>query len=327
VSKDKRSNFCLYGTERGKIYNFYQISSAGLSTKRNNVCKEIFEAYNRCIENEVELHTIDNKIGMPFKPNMAKWNPSDIWAANILFEQEICNLLKKCTNMNELNDCINRFFRTRDLVGISLKKVVKDDINIIINHLTDPPIYNFKQVKVSSKSLNTISVDIIANCKSYAFGNKLESMTIRSFDTNRSSDISGEIKGKSAQQGKISLTQINRILHSYGIETVPTIKSSKYNPDDYEPLSDMSDDELQSEIELINNLVISRYGDVTSNSLDKNVSRGRLYSKYQSLYLAWILSDVSDKIILNKIISDMFYYALSIKFDGIRTPMYVRVID
>jgi hypothetical protein len=315
VSKLKRSNFCLYSTKR---YNFYQISSYSYS-KKNNVCKEIFNAYNKCIKSE----------NLPFPPNMAKWNPSDIWAANILLEYDICNRLRSCNNMNELNECINSFFRSRDLVGISLKKVVKDDINIIINHMTDPPVYKFNSVKVSENSLNTISVDIVANINSFAFNKKIEYMTIRSFDTSKGSDISGEVKGISAQQGKISLTQINKILLSYGIETVPTIKASdsNRNPHDYEPLSKLTDEELQTEIDLINQLVIAKYGNVTSKSIDKKLSRGRLYSKYQSLYLAWILSDISDRILLNKIISDMFYYALSIKFDGIRTPMYVRVID
>lgn len=322
VSKVKRSNFCLYGTERGKIYNFYQISSFSMSKKKYNVCKEIFNAYDRCIKAEV-------KNGLPFPPNLAKWNPSDIWAANCIMEQEICESLKKCMNMDDLNNCINRFFRLRDLVGISLKKVIGNDINIIINHLTDPPIYKFNSVKVSEKSLNTISVDVVADVSSFAFGDKkLEYMTVRSFDSSRGSDISGEVKGISAQQGKISLTQINKILYNYGVETVPTIKtSSKYNPDDYEPLSDLTDEELEKEIDLINNLVVSRYGNITSGSKDKTISRGRLYSKYQALYLAWILSDITDKRLLDKIISDMFYYALSIKFDGIRTPMYVRVID
>ena len=327
VNKDKKSNFCLYGN---KAYKFYQISSAGLEKLPNNVCKEIFDAYTRCIK----------KLKLPFKPNMAKWNPSDIWAANIRAEEKICSSLRKCKNIDELNDCINQLFRTRDLVGISLKKVIKNDINIIINHMTDPPIYTFKHVKVSENSLNTISVDIVVNCESLVFGdgsdyvNRDEYMTIRSFDTNRGSDISGEIKGKAAQQGKISLTQINRILNTYGVETIPAIKPFKsgskinpYNPDDYEPLSKLSNDELINEIELINNLVISKYGEVTSGNIEKNASRGRLYSKYQSLYLAWILSDISDEKLLNKIISDIFYYALSIKFDGIRTPMYVRVID
>jgi len=162
--------------------------------------------------------------------------------------------------------------------------------------------------------------------RSYAFGNRKEVMTVRSFNSARISNISGEIKGLSAQQGKISLTQINNILSKHKVETVPPIEGN----DIYNPLTDMSEGEMRKEIALINSLILQKYPDTKiSRNVSSEQNIGRLYSKYQSLYLAWILMEVSetnpDKI--NDIIVEMFYYALSIRFDGFWTPKYVRVID
>ena len=64
------------------------------------------------------------------------------------------------------------------------------------------------------------------------------------------------------------------------------------------------------------------------------INRARLISKYQSLYLAWILmenkeipSSKEGKTVSDLIIQEMFLYALSIMFNSRRTPKYVRVID
>lgn len=305
VRKGKNSNFCL---NRFKSYKFCQISSD------KGICKSINDAYNRCISK------------LNIKPNIAKWNPSDLWAVNTRLEEAIISNLENCNHIKDLNDLINNYFSSRDLIGVSLKKVVKNEnIKIIINGLTDPPSYEFLGISLS-EDINTISIDIITYMRSYAFGNRKEVMTVRSFNSARISNISGEIKGLSAQQGKISLTQINNILSKHKVETVPPIEGN----DIYNPLTDMSEGEMRKEIALINSLILQKYPDTKiSRNVSSEQNIGRLYSKYQSLYLAWILMEVSetnpDKI--NDIIVEMFYYALSIRFDGFWTPKYVRVID
>ena len=309
---DKRTKVVRYGEKSDYLlkkkleYKFYQISS------NNGVSLAIKEAFRRCEQSA----------------NISKWNPADIWAVCKKSEQTIIEELNRCNNIKNLNHIVDMRFDSRELVGISLKKVTKwEEITMIINKVTMPPKYTFVGVVLSEDPLSTSSLRISVDRKnSFPFKDAIEYMTMRSFAGSKVQNISGEIAGKSARQGKISLTKINKILEKYNImdeegylEQVPTTKE----------ISKWSDSKLKMEVSIINRNIITRYEKSSPMNRSFEVNRARLTSKYQSLYLAWILMDLDDNRnpLVNNIVEEMFHYAMSIKYDRERTPKYVRVID
>jgi hypothetical protein len=236
-------------------------------------------------------------------------------------EHKIMHLLEKCNNIKDLNDIIDKFFDDRNLIGISLKKVDKNEsIMMIINKVTEPPIYNFSSIKLSEGHTSTTGVQIQATKKS-GLGDGMEYMVVRSFGGSKPRNISGEMYGKVARQGSISLNKINKILSKYN-EYIPTVKEIQY-----------SDEELIEKIKYLNDYMINMNSDKCVVSALKNtdvdINRPRLLSKYQSLCLSKILlkNAISIGNISDSIIGEMFYYALSIMYENGRTPKFVRVID
>ena len=140
--------------------------------------------------------------------------------------------------------------------------------------MTKPPKYTFSGIKLSEDALSTASLRIEVNTSSeVGFGNAPSYMTVRSFSGSKIQNISGEVAGKSARQGKISLIKINEILKKHIGETVPTVKEiDKYGWDD---------EELKNQIENINDLIVRRYGHVSHSNRQYTENRIRLVSKYQ----------------------------------------------
>lgn len=303
-----------------RIYKFCQISTKDGVVK---AIKDKFYEYERV--------------------SISKWNPADVWAIDIYTEDRTISSIKNCKSISELSDLITNLFDQKKLIGISLKKVSeKENVKLIVNKMTKIPIYKFESVKVAEDSLSTIGVKITAHRFSEEFGPAPEYMTVRSFGgPNKIQNISGEIEGKSARHGKISLTKINQILveilskvEGCNIETVTSATSEFYYEDN---LSSWTDEELMDEIEAINQKIIRKYGDITSYTSKKvKMTRSRLISKYQSLFLAWILMENQNipynrmYSVSDKIVGMMFQYALSINLTGKksgRTPKYARIID
>lgn len=307
-----------YLLDKSKTYKFCQFSS------KKGIVLNLKEAYSRC------------QVGI----SMFKWNPSDIWIIDINSQVKIRAYLEKYVgrDIKRLNSVIDSEFDKKRLIGLSLKKVSKDeDIKIIINKITKPPRYKFHSIKVSIDPFNSIGLKIIANrIATKDFMSGVETMTVRSFSgPNVIQNISAEVDGKMAKHGKISLTRINKILQFYGVDPVLVAKSK--NEEYYEDtIESISNEDLMEEINEINDKIISKYGDISisKNSYTKEMTRAKLISKYQSLFLAWILmenQDVSSEVkglsISDRIVEDMFRYALSIYTDIGRTPKYVRIVD
>ena len=287
-------------------YKFYQVSS------KNGVCEAIKNSYH------------SSKV-----PQMSKWNPSDIWAVDIKAEKKIISDISKHQSISGLNKVIDHYFDTRQLVGISLKKVVKNEkIKLVVNKMTKPPKYRFNGIRLAEDAFSTASLRIEANTISdVGFGNNMSYMTVRSFSGSKILNVSGEVAGKAARQGKISLNSINEILEKYIGESVPLVSE----------IDKWSDRELKIEVEAINNKIVQKYGHVSSSNRKYEINRIRLISKYQALYLAWILLENENRrrnrssiTVVDQAIEEMFHYALSIMFDvskSGRTPKYVRVVD
>ena len=299
-----------YLLDKNIQYRFY------LSSSNNGICEAVNFAFNQ------SKKSFDDR-----RINISKWNPSDIWAVNRNSESKIISELYQCDSLIVLNNTIDKYFNTRELVGISLKKVAKDeDIKFIINKVTPIPRYDFKSIRLSEDPFSNTGLVIFAKrLSNNYFEESIESMTVRSYSSDIV-NISGEMDGKMARHGKVSLTRINKILAKHNISIVPTIKELK--------LLNWTDDEFEEQIRILNNNISSIYKNVSSpsNRVYK-IDKRRLLSKYQSLYFAWIIKKYNksknhdNKINMDYAIEEIFYYALSIKFNDKRTPKYIRIID
>lgn len=314
VGKRNRTVF-----KKEKVYNFHQI---GADTE---LIKAILVAYDN-----------PETKGIP----ISKWTPSDVWAIDVTKEQNIVYKLRTCGNVKELNDEINTRFLRSQLIGVSLKKIGgADKIGLVINKLTPPPKFKFNEIITSTSPLGSTGLRLVVNYESPLRKGK-NSMYLRSFSGIQSiSNISGEIEGLYSRYGKIGLTVINQILMECGVITddlIPTASQIQMN-------RSYTDEFLKAEITRLNELIPSK-----SRLTQKRITeRASLISKYQSLRFAEILLSFSnddyffededeDEIetqvgpkqrVVDKIVEDMFYYALAIKNYQFECPMYVRIIS
>lgn len=310
-------------------YKFAHIGSTG-------ICSAIKNAYKRCKQHSNIF------------PEFSKWCPADVWVVSQITEDIIIEYLNSINNFTTLNYFIDNMFNYKKLIGMSLKKVSQEEnIKIVINKFTKPPKYRLNSVKVSFDPTSSINIDIIAKrLGTKYFPEGLESMTVRSFSGSRTGNVSGEINGKTAKHGKISLNAINDILSKYGLDPVPLYNNDK----NYETsISEMTDEELMEEIESINDKIVDRYENFSLSRVAKKVSRARLISKYQGLFLSWVLMYAKDeestpetienedgeirtepRTTADRVIQEMFHYAFSINTTGTprgRTPRFVRIVD
>jgi len=271
--------------------------------------------------------------------NFAKWNPSDVFAVERDSEAVLEERIAACTTAAGLNDIVDATFDARQMVGVSLKKVKKnEEIKIVVNKITRPPKYRLETVRLSRMPLATLGLELVAERISKEFGDGKEVMVVRSRDSSRMINISAEVRGKTAKHGNMSLTQINRILDSYGLDKVPVVGSrreSNYS----DSIEEWDDEELRKGILDFHDKLAHHYDTVVeSKNMSLFVDRMRLVSKYQSLFLAWVLmgaqsylSDREGYSLADRAVEDMFHFALSINItpgkESGRTPRYARIVD
>jgi predicted transcriptional regulator len=308
-TKDRRSIL-----DSNKTYNFHQIAC------KSNLIETIIKVYKSC-EKEIPI---------------SKWTPSDIWVVNVEKEEEIISLLEGIEYIDDLNDFVNNLFDSKDLIGISLKKVNTSEevLNLVINKETPKPIYILENILLTENPTKTINTSINAQRFSTIFGDGIEKLELRSFSgAEVLQDISAEVIGKDARQGRIGLKSINSILQKYGVEEIPYYADLLFNK---------GVDQLIDELSKLNYSILAKMNVETKREIGytPSISTPRIISKYQGLLLAKRLLDNSEKtfdfmIIEDKrypitkgdrILQDIFYYALSIENAKFVSPKYVRVI-
>lgn len=297
-------------------YNFYQISHSG------SFMKSLNDAYNRCCRSTMGISK-----GRVI--NMAKWTPCDIWAINESKELEIIQKLNNrnlITNIVDLNSLIDDLFDSRDLVGLSLKKLPNDEKHrpfpIIINKQEKRPNYTIENF-VFSKSPFTKSIKIVLNRNLKKYNGK-DSITIRNF-TSGISNIGIEIDGVSSRQGKLtSFDTINKYLGEKGIPKLTSAKKLDEKLSKSQLIRKITSLDKRLKKTNVSNKR-GRLGDVDS------ISKEALVCKYQALLFAQLLLECLQtprgRSKVNSVINSMMYYALSIQNDFFECPKYARVID
>jgi hypothetical protein len=123
-----------------------------------------------------------------------KWNPADIWMAkpNFKFESDWPTLV-------DYNNYIFHEFMSKNLVGISLKKIPKGEATSKIFNEGEPLVATWNGYKLSESMGD--SKDIYLKYKS---GGKEGEIQLRNFSSRPvTSSWQGEVKGKTAAGGKI----------------------------------------------------------------------------------------------------------------------------
>lgn len=315
------------------FYNFYQISSDSVSEYSNTgFNKSLVSAYNRCCKETMTKSGKKNNRLI----NMAKWTPSDVWAINRSKESEIIEKLNDTsliTNIIDLNDLIDELFDTKDLVGLSLKKLPAHEsrkLPIVINKETERPIYTIENF-VLPKNPFTKSLKILLNKSSMDFKEKRkESVTVRNF-TSGLSNIGIEIDGAASRQGKLtSFDTINAYLSSKKLKTLPSAKeiSSSFTKNNLIKEIFNMDANLKKD----STSVKKRGRTELTKKEAKSLTKESLVCKYQALLfveslIQSLISGPKGRKMANSIINSMMYYALSIENNYFVCPKYARVID
>jgi hypothetical protein len=210
-----------------------------------------------------------------------KWNPSDIWAVS----PDVKSIEFK-TDLAGLNNQLIDLFDERKLVGISLKKLGPDSkITVRAKEFqTEKDGYVEATVSPTSK-------DAYINFSSGA------RMQLRTF-SNDGTSFQGELKGKSANQGKIGGGVLRSILSRNGLDLIPSQQETLNNA------VTLSDDFIKEFIELA-----KKYGEFTITPEElKEKSTDWVTSKFQALSVIKSLEDGSKENVEDAL-TDIINYA------------------
>jgi hypothetical protein len=239
--------------------------------------------------------------------------------------------------IDKLNEILNKYFDSKMLVPISLKKV-SGNFKIIKNselgkELPDFFIKSFmvgSDMKGIGSKISTTSIWKHKNDKDVDI--KDRNINFDSSDTGKLQNIDGEVEGSSSRHGKVSFKAIKRILDSK-IETGSKIQKLQT----YQELSLLNIDQLKSLvrslISTINNLRKQTEGDLVivkpiTRGTDISNSEKKLISRIQSLQVVLSIIQLHNinRKESNDAVTKILRYALSIQTDKFDTPRYLRVV-
>lgn len=222
--------------------------------------------------------------------NRNKWSPADIYLISKNFK------ISSITNQNTilgLNAAMKTELLEKRLIGVSLKKIEGSGRLQEMN-------LDKKQISITYEGY-TLAADSMDGYLNLNVDGKSIKIQFRSFGGESLTGWQGEIKGSSANQGKISLGPLNMILENNGVQSVSTDAAAKARRNDKNVARTISE------------------GMVSLGSWEKSSKNETLvqsesdkwrYSKMQVIELIGILESQNKKK-RNTIASDIYLYASS----------------
>ena len=197
LSKDWRES-CILGAE--KLYSTFGDKAY------------VFHRGSKWVQNLEKLFKTINSKEKHFS-NLNKWSPADIYMVspagnNIKFDD--------VSNIQELNNILIAAMKSKDIIGVSLKLLKKTAKLTYNNFGNDKPIVKFNTFTTGNKGFFE-SKDV------YIYFTVDGKIQFRTFPET----FQGEIKGKQANQGKLSYGPINKILKDLKLPTLIDSKSLK----------------------------------------------------------------------------------------------------
>ena len=289
--------------------------------------------------------------------DFSKYCPADVWAvtSNQNDYNEICSSIKKAVDILDLNRILNAEFEKRTLIPISLKKIGVKRLSgrVITNNESGAELPSFDVTEfhiepdddkgIGSK-IDTISSWIPKGQTKPII--RQRNIKIDTSDSSKFQNVDGEIDGVYARHGKINFLMMKKFIEesTFYKYVYAVVKDNPLQTVD--ELKEKNIDELKDIIDDIR-YQISKYRPIgvkisydlkgrANNSLEK-----KLISKIQSLQIIRALSIIDNKDDsprtlpngekntkneVDKILSKILLYALSIHTGGFSTPRYARVI-
>jgi hypothetical protein len=285
-----------------------------------------------------------------------KYCPADVWAidSNEIVYNSICDSVQRAISIEGLNQIINVEFDKRTLIPISLKKVgIKvNSGRIIINNEAgaELPKFNVTQFHLEPDTGKGIGTKIDTKSVWYPKGstkpiNRDRNIKIDTSNSAKFQNVDGEVDGAYARHGKISFLMMRKFIKESPL--YDRVLNVNTNPlQSVEELKEKSVEDLKNIIEELDNQIKSYESGLTvkvkydltgrpNNSLEK-----KLISKIQSMQIINSLAiidyyDKSPRLIngepnpdneVDKVITKVLLYALSINTGAFDTPRYARVI-
>jgi len=273
----------------------------------------------------------------------SKYCPADIYIVDTNSIEDLNRGIMACADMFELNTYLNDSFADRQIIPISLKRVGPSprSATIIINAEEGMklPTFDVKSFRLSVDAEKGIGSKIMTDSEWINNGEKISrqrNLTLDSPNTGKNSNIDGEIDGVWARHGKVSLVWIKRFIEGSDIyhkisgkTAAPIMEWPQLAKMDVGQLREMLRG-IQADIALLRPQIgIDIFYDLKGREIKENAEK-KLISKIQSLQIIKALSmiDKNDesKSEVDRIVSNMLLYALSIQNPGFSSPKYVRVI-
>ena len=228
--------------------------------------------------------------------NLNKWSPADIYMVGGGFN---VGALQAEKTLKGLNEKMFEFIQSNQLIGVSLKKITGTGRISKKNFPTDK--------KLMTASYRGTSTNLDAMDGYIQWGSQTtEKIQFRSFGGEASlTGWQGEIKGASANQGKISLGPINFILNRHGLPKLPTSLES----------ASLARGNTDKHARDIAQMMVT-YGTVKSNEVEqvaemiKQRSDKYRYSKYLVMILLTTITNAPAQI-RDQVVQDFYLYASS----------------
>ena len=228
--------------------------------------------------------------------NLNKWSPADIY---MISNNVNLGELSQERSLRGLNAQMYEYIKNNKVIGVSLKKMYGSGRISKKNFPSDTKV---NKAKFYGTTSNVDSMDGYIRWGSL----NNEKIQFRSFGGETSlTGWQGEIKGASANQGKISLGPINFILRRYGLSQIPpsTESQSLATKNTIEHCMNIS------QLMALNGIIKSQQIEDTANNIQKKSNKYR-YSKYLVMKLFQIINSISGEM-RDSVVQDFYLYASS----------------
>ena len=229
--------------------------------------------------------------------NLNKWSPADIY---MISDSSAVRDISEEKTLKGLNEKMFEYVQKKKLIGVSLKKNESGKAKISQkNFPTD------KKITTASFKGTTTNLDEMDGYIQWGSATS-EKIQFRSFGGETSlTGWQGEIKGASANQGKVSLGPLNYILKRHGFKELPSSQESAR-------LAEQNTEKHAKDIAKM----MAEYGLIKSGDVDpmtktiQSKSNKYRYSKYLVMKLLLTMKNANkDK--ADEVVKDIYLYASS----------------
>ena len=287
--------------------------------------------------------------------DFSKYCPADIFIVDTNSINDLNKGIMACEDILELNTYLNDSFNDRQIIPVSLKRVgpSPNSAILIINaeEKMKLPSFHVSSFRISADINKGIGSKIMTDSKWKNNGKTIRrerNLTMDSPNTRVNNNIDGEIDGLWARHGKVSLVWIKKFIEGSDYYRKIEDLFDKYSNDEvddkvsveiseWKNLSDKKVEELkqilnkvQADIDLMESKSGSLKLKVRHDLGGKDIGgiQNKLISKIQSLQVIRALCGIYfiSPAEVDRVVTKILLYALSVQNPGFSSPKYVRVI-